>query len=197
MNSERRHIIKEIKKLGLGTMGMSFQNREQSIKTIHTALEEGVTIFNTGDFYCKGESQVVLGEALKGIPRESYFVSLKFGVSFTEDTTLTNPMLSRGVLAPPYKEQNFLVLNEFKKIADELGVSMSELALAWTQSKYEKIISLIGTTNPKHLKSSVNAIGLKLKEEDVARIENTISVDKINGMMHRKWIFTNGVGRLD
>ena len=312
--------MQEIYKLGLGTMGMSLKNKEQSIETIHKALEEGVAIFNTGDFYCKGESQMVLGEALKGIPRDRYFVSLKFGVSFTEngafldvkpeniknhllvslekmgldyvdlyqparqdlsipvedimqvmkelvnegyikhiglsevdadtlrrahkvhpihsveveysllnreiekelistakelgvnivaygavghgilterifDETLANPMVSRGVLSEPYKEQNLIAFNEFKSIAEELGVSMSELALAWTQAKYDNIISLIGTTNPKHLQNSIDAMALKLKEADVVRIENTISSQRINGLVSRKWIFENGIGR--
>lgn len=54
-----------IGKLALGTMGMNFGNKKDSIKTIQTAFENGICIFNTGDFYQRGESQVVLGEALK------------------------------------------------------------------------------------------------------------------------------------
>ena len=37
-----------INRLGLGTMGMNLGNKESSIKTIHTALDAGVTLFNTG-----------------------------------------------------------------------------------------------------------------------------------------------------
>lgn len=69
-------------KLALGTMGMNFKNRESSIQTIHAAIENGINIFNTGDFYQGGESHVVLGEALKDIPREDCYISLKFGVTF-------------------------------------------------------------------------------------------------------------------
>ena len=38
----------EISRLGLGTMGMCFGNRETSIQTIHAALDSGITLFNTG-----------------------------------------------------------------------------------------------------------------------------------------------------
>jgi len=71
----------EISRLGLGTMGMSIvRNPENSIKTIHKALDEGITLFNTGEFYNASESELVVGQALKGIDRDKYFLSVKFGV---------------------------------------------------------------------------------------------------------------------
>lgn len=70
-----------INKLGLGCMGMSSnRNPENSIKTIHAALDNGITLFNTGEFYNAGESEMIVGEALKGVRRDSYFLSVKFGV---------------------------------------------------------------------------------------------------------------------
>ena len=70
----------DIKRLGLGCMGMNLSNRERSIETIHYALEHGITLFNTGEFYGGGESEMVLREAFAGVPRDSYFLSVKFGV---------------------------------------------------------------------------------------------------------------------
>ncbi|MBD5515750.1 MAG: aldo/keto reductase [Lachnospiraceae bacterium] len=70
----------DIKRLGLGTMGMNLSNAERSMETIHYALDQGITIFNTGEFYGGGESELVIGQALKGIPRDKYFLSVKFGV---------------------------------------------------------------------------------------------------------------------
>lgn len=68
-------------RIGLGCMGMSIsRNPEESIKTIHTALDQGITLFNTGEFYGMGESEMVVGKALKGIPRDQYFLSVKFGM---------------------------------------------------------------------------------------------------------------------
>ena len=70
----------DIKRLGLGCMRMNRKNKEQSIRTIHAALDAGITLFNTGEFYQAGESELVVGEALKNIPRDKYFLSVKFGV---------------------------------------------------------------------------------------------------------------------
>lgn len=70
----------DISRLGLGCMGMNFSNEERSIETVHYALDHGITMFNTGEFYGGGESEMVLREALKGVPRDRYFLSVKFGV---------------------------------------------------------------------------------------------------------------------
>lgn len=68
-------------RLGLGCMGMV--RREDTVEyvdTIHAALDAGVTMLNTGDFYGDGMSEMAIGEALKMRRRDGVFVSLKFGV---------------------------------------------------------------------------------------------------------------------
>jgi hypothetical protein len=46
-------------------MGMARRNEESSIRTVDTALDHGVTMFNVGEFYNGGESEIVLGNALR------------------------------------------------------------------------------------------------------------------------------------
>ena len=70
----------EIKRLGLGCMGMNLSNKARSVETVRYALDQGITLFNTGEFYGGGESELVLREALAGVPRDKYFLSVKFGV---------------------------------------------------------------------------------------------------------------------
>jgi len=69
--------------LGLGCMGMSGMygpaDREESIATIHAALEAGITLLDTGDFYGMGHNELLIAEALHGRPREDYLLSVKFG----------------------------------------------------------------------------------------------------------------------
>src|SRR5260370_4866675 len=69
--------------LGLGCMGMSGMygpaDRHESIATIHAALDAGVTLIDTGDFYGMGHNEMLIAEALKGVPREQVVVSVKFG----------------------------------------------------------------------------------------------------------------------
>jgi aryl-alcohol dehydrogenase-like predicted oxidoreductase len=69
--------------IGLGTMGMSDMygpaDRTESIATIHAALDQGVTLLDTGDFYGMGHNEMLLGEALRGRSREQLQISVKFG----------------------------------------------------------------------------------------------------------------------
>ncbi|MFG1610991.1 aldo/keto reductase [Actinoplanes sp. NPDC049265] len=69
--------------LGLGAMGMSDAygpaDRDESIATVHAALDAGVTLIDTGDFYAMGHNELLLGEALRGRDRDSYQLSVKFG----------------------------------------------------------------------------------------------------------------------
>jgi aryl-alcohol dehydrogenase-like predicted oxidoreductase len=73
----------EVSALGLGCMGMSGMygpsDRQESIATIHAALDAGITLLDTGDFYGMGHNEMLIGEALKSVPREQYQVSVKFG----------------------------------------------------------------------------------------------------------------------
>ncbi|MDN3056152.1 aldo/keto reductase [Streptomyces sp. SRF1] len=70
--------------LGLGAMGMSdaygASDRAESIATVHAALEVGVTLLDTGDFYAMGHNELLLAEALCGRDRDSYQLSVKFGM---------------------------------------------------------------------------------------------------------------------
>ncbi|ATU90698.1 aldo/keto reductase [Phyllobacterium zundukense] len=72
-----------VSELGLGCMGMSAiygpSNQTESIATIHAALEAGVTLLDTGDFYDSGHNELLIAEALKGKTREDAIISVKFG----------------------------------------------------------------------------------------------------------------------
>ena len=308
----------EMNRLGLGTMGMNIHsNRETSIKTIHAALDAGITLFNTGEFYQASESEMVVGQALKGVKRDSYFLSVKFGVlpspeggiygldvkpfnvkghltyslrrlgldyidlyqPARQDTTvpveelvgaiadqvkagyvrhiglsmvdaetlrrackvhpihtvemsyslidrsiekeliaaakelgvkvlafgtvghglLTDRVLNmpanpyaRGLLSPENRESNLALIREVKKIADEKGVTLSQLALAWSLTKYDHVQSLVGTTSPAHLQESIDALKLTLTDADIRAIEAAIPAEKVKGRGMRNFVFTDG-----
>ena len=308
----------EMNRLGLGTMGMNIRsNRETSIKTIHAALDAGITLFNTGEFYQGSESEMVFGEAVKGVNRDSYFLSVKFGVlpspeggiygldvkphnvkghltyslrrlgldyidlyqPARQDTTvpvedlvgaiadqvkagyvkhiglsmvdaetlrrackvhpihtvemsyslidrsiekeliaaakelgvkvlafgtvghglLTDRVLdmpanpyARGLLSPENRDSNLALIREVKKIADAKGVTLSQLALAWSLAKYDHVQSLVGTTSPEHLQESIDALKITLTEEEIHAIEAAIPEEKVKGRGMRNYVFTDG-----
>ncbi len=69
--------------LGLGCMAMSGMygpaDRSEGVATIHAALDAGINLVDTGDFYGMGHNEMLIGEALKGVPRDRFVVSVKFG----------------------------------------------------------------------------------------------------------------------
>ncbi|MGZ3427753.1 MAG: aldo/keto reductase, partial [Polyangia bacterium] len=70
-------------RFALGCMGMSGMygatSDDESLATIHAALDAGVTLFDTGDFYGAGHNELLLGRALRG-RRDQARISVKFGV---------------------------------------------------------------------------------------------------------------------
>jgi len=69
--------------IGLGCMGMSDlygpADRAESVATLHAALDAGITLLDTGDFYGMGHNELLLREALHGRDRERLVLSVKFG----------------------------------------------------------------------------------------------------------------------
>ena len=69
--------------IGLGCMGMSGMYgpaaEDESIATIRAALDAGVTLLDTGDFYGGGHNELLLREAMRGRRREDAVLSVKFG----------------------------------------------------------------------------------------------------------------------
>jgi aryl-alcohol dehydrogenase-like predicted oxidoreductase len=73
--------------LGLGCMGMSDfygpADRGESIATVHAALDAGINLLDTGDFYGMGHNELLLREALQGRRREDVVIAVKFGAQRT------------------------------------------------------------------------------------------------------------------
>jgi aryl-alcohol dehydrogenase-like predicted oxidoreductase len=69
--------------IGLGCMGMSDAygpaDEAESIATIHAALDAGITLLDTGDFYGSGHNELLIAEALRGGARDRVQISVKFG----------------------------------------------------------------------------------------------------------------------
>jgi aryl-alcohol dehydrogenase-like predicted oxidoreductase len=72
-----------VSKLGLGCMGMSDlygpTDRNEAIATIRAAIDAGITLLDTGDFYGMGDNELLIRNALAGHDRNNVQISVKFG----------------------------------------------------------------------------------------------------------------------
>ena len=68
--------------IGLGCMGMSGMygatDDEESVRTIEAAIDAGVGLFDTGDFYGMGHNELLIGRAIRG-KRDKVTLSVKLG----------------------------------------------------------------------------------------------------------------------
>ncbi len=106
--------------LGLGCMGMSDlygpADEAESIATIHAALDAGITLLDTGDFYGMGHNELLLREALRGRDREQVVLSVKFGALRGPDRSFG------GVDGRPAAVRNFLAYSLRRLGTDHVDV---------------------------------------------------------------------------
>jgi aryl-alcohol dehydrogenase-like predicted oxidoreductase len=300
----------QVSVVGLGCMAMSGMygpsDEAESISTIDAAIDQGITLFDTGDFYGMGHNEILLGRALSG-RRNQVLLSVKFGAMRTpagafvgvdarppavknflayslrrlgtdyvdiyrparvdpavpiEETigaisdlikagfvryaalseasaetvkraNATHPIcdlqieysiisrgieknilsalkslgvaitaygiLSRGLLSgsrpgtsgdfrahlPRFAgvnfERNTSFLNAFRAIAEEKGVTPSQLAIAWVLARGEQIVPLIGARKRAQLTEALGALSIRLGEEELARIEQSVPYADVVG----------------
>jgi aryl-alcohol dehydrogenase-like predicted oxidoreductase len=91
--------------LALGCMGMSGMygpaDERESIATIHAALDRGVTLLDTGDYYGAGHNEMLIGRALRDRP-DAALLSVKFGALRAPDGSWL------GMDARPVAVRNFI-----------------------------------------------------------------------------------------
>jgi aryl-alcohol dehydrogenase-like predicted oxidoreductase len=308
----------QVSALGLGCMGMSAlygaADRAESIATIHAALEAGVTLLDTGDFYGMGHNEMLIGEALRAAPasrREQALISVKFGalrgpdgewagydgrptavknfaayslqrlgvdhidvyriarvdpdvpieetvgaiaelvekgyvrhIGLSEvgaetvrraaatapvtDLQIEYSLISRGIedeilpttrelgisitayavlsrglisghftagrqlaandfrsFSPRFQgenlEHNLALVESLRKIAEQKGVSVAQIAIAWVLSRGEDIVPLIGARTRERLTESLGALDVTLDASDLAVIEQAVPRDAAAG----------------
>ncbi len=95
----------KVSALGLGCMGMSAlygpADEKESLATLHAALEAGINLLDTGDFYGMGHNESLVRQAIQG-RRDQAFVCVKFGPLRAPDGRFV------GVDCRPASVKNFL-----------------------------------------------------------------------------------------
>ena len=106
-------------RIALGCMGMSGAygktDDAQSIAVIQTAIERGVTLLDTGDFYGSGHNELLIGKAIAG-RRDQVQLSVKFGMLRGPDNSIG------GIDARPVAVKNFLAYSLVRLGTDHVDV---------------------------------------------------------------------------
>jgi pyridoxine 4-dehydrogenase len=94
-----------VSQFGLGCMAMSDiygpSDENESIATIHAALDAGINMLDTGDFYGMGHNEMLIRRAIQG-RRDKVFLAVKFGAMRAPDGSFT------GYDVRPEAVKNFL-----------------------------------------------------------------------------------------
>lgn len=79
------------------------------------------------------------------------------------------------------EEQDSVIINRVIDLAREYDVSMSEISLAWLQTKVDSPI--MGATKLKHIETGVNSVELNLSEDDIKYLEEPYKAHDLVGVM--------------
>src|SRR5215831_2544434 len=109
----------EVFPIGLGCMGMSdtygAADERESIATIHAALDHGVTLLDTGDYYAAGHNELLIGRALRD-RHDQALLSVKFGALRGPDASWL------GMDARPAAVKNFLAYSLTRLGVDHIDI---------------------------------------------------------------------------
>ncbi len=116
--------------LGLGgvLVGMdSHVTETDSIKTVRTALENGINYVDTAPFYGHGLSEQRLSKALKGIPKHTYVISTKVGRILVPDKNPSSTFFDHALFRPVFDFSYDGIMRSFESSLNRLGIDKIDI----------------------------------------------------------------------
>jgi aryl-alcohol dehydrogenase-like predicted oxidoreductase len=80
-----------------------------------------------------------------------------------------------SVLSGDTYRRNLHVVGELERLAAQLGITVSQLAIAWTLSQPGVHVAIVGARHVDHLDDSIGAVDVTLSDADLAHIDKTMS----------------------
>ncbi|MFL5302687.1 MAG: aldo/keto reductase [Anaeromyxobacteraceae bacterium] len=158
--------------IALGCMGMSGMygpsDERESIATLHAALDAGVTLLDTGDFYGMGHNELLIGRALRD-RRHAALLSVKFGAMRAPGGAWG------GVDARPVAVRNFLAYTVTRLGVDHVDV--------YRPARLD-VVPVIGARTRAQLADALGALAVRLSPADLARIEAAVPAEAVAGTRH-------------
>jgi aryl-alcohol dehydrogenase-like predicted oxidoreductase len=171
---------------GLGCMGMSGgygpADDKESIATIHAALEAGITMIDTGDFYGMGHNEMLIRDALKAGKRERAFIAVKSGAMRGPDQKFL------GDDARPQAVKNFLAYS-----LKRLGTDYIDLYQPSRVDPAVPIEDTIGAIADMVQSGYVRHIGVS--EASAATVRRAHAVHPIAALQIEYSLFTRAIER--
>jgi aryl-alcohol dehydrogenase-like predicted oxidoreductase len=93
-----------------------------------------------------------------------------------DDWRRNNPRFQEEAL-----QQNIALADQVATLADELGITPAQLALAWVQAKGDDIVAIPGTKSPRRLEENAEAVDVRLSAGDVAALDAALPSGGVAG----------------
>lgn len=159
-------LDKPVSRMGLGTWAIGGgsawggdKDLQESISTIRKAPELGVNLIDTAPGYNFGNSERILGEALKSMDREKVVIITKFGVVWDREGSLFNKVNGHQLYWNLSRES---ILDEIDKSLERLGVDYVDVYMSHWQSVepyYTPISETMEVLNELKAQGKIKAIG--------------------------------------
>ncbi len=174
--------------IGLGCMGMSDyynytpEDDPESVSTVSAALDAGVTLLDSGDFYGMGHNELIIRDGIKGRRREDFSISIKFG-------SLRNPWAGQfGTTGRPELVKTFIAYS-----LQRLGTDYIDFYFPSRPPRDVPIEDTIGAIADLIKEGKVRYLGVSEATADIVRRAN--AVHPVSALQIEYSIFSRDIER--